>query len=132
MRLYCDGVHLAELTQKRERLVVAAHEHVLAVVHELAGLAIRERGRAAAEPRLRFDDEHACAVARETHGGAQAGEAGADHDDVVLRPGLRPGSRLVVRGLRQFTGPYRLVSHVRIAMNACRGRATRTRSEKTS
>ena len=50
-------------SQKRERLGVAAEQHVLAVVDELAGLAIGERRRAAAEPRARLEHEHARAVA---------------------------------------------------------------------
>ena len=54
----------ADLAQKRERLGVAAEQHVLAVVDELAGLAIGERRRAAAEPAARLEHEHARAVAR--------------------------------------------------------------------
>ena len=71
-------------SQERERLAVAAEEHVLAVVDELAGLAIVKRRGAAAEPAARFEHEHARAVARQPDRRAQAGEAGADDDRVVV------------------------------------------------
>ena len=73
------------LIQERERRRVAAEHHVLPVVHELAGVAIRERGRAAAEPRTRLEDQHARPVPREPAGGAHAGESGTDDDHVELR-----------------------------------------------
>ena len=70
------------MREKRVRLAVAAEQHVLAVVHALAGLAIGERRRASAEPRRFLEDDDAPAGAGETDRGAQPGEAGADHDDV--------------------------------------------------
>ena len=48
-------------SQELERLVVAAEQHVLAVVDELAGLAIGERGRPSAKLRPRVEHEHALA-----------------------------------------------------------------------
>ena len=54
----------ADPAQERERLAVAAEQHVLAVVDELAGLAIDERGRAAAQPRRGLEHEHARAPLR--------------------------------------------------------------------
>ncbi len=68
-----------------ERVGVAAEQDVLAVVDELAGLAILERGRASAEPRTRFEYEHARAALRQSNGCAQPGKSGTDDDYVVLR-----------------------------------------------
>jgi hypothetical protein len=58
---------------------------VLAVVDELAGFAIGERRRAAAEARARFEHEHAGAAPRQPCGRAEPCEAGADDGDVELR-----------------------------------------------
>ena len=61
-------------------LVIAAKQHVLAVVHPLAGRGIGERGGPAAKRRACLEDEYAGAVLRERRGGAQSREAAADHD----------------------------------------------------
>ena len=82
--------------------VVAAEQHVLAVVDELAGVAVGERGRASAELRPRVEHEHALARLGQHGRRAQAGKAGADDDDVrgcrhrpasVLEPGGRRDQR---------------------------------------
>ena len=52
----------ADVAQERERLGVAAEQHVLAVVDELAGLAIGKRRRPAAQARPRLEHEHARAA----------------------------------------------------------------------
>ena len=75
----------ADAAQEREGLVIAPDEDVLTVVHPLARLAIGERGGAAAKRRTRFEHEHARAAVRERTRGAQACEASADHDHVVVR-----------------------------------------------
>ena len=54
----------ADGAQEPERLVVAADEHVLAVVDGLAGLRIDERRRPSAEAGPRLEDEHARAARR--------------------------------------------------------------------
>ena len=74
-----DVVERADLAEERERFGVAAEQDVLAVVHALAGLAIGECGRAAAEPAPRLEHQHARAVPGQANGGAQPGEPGADH-----------------------------------------------------
>ena len=63
-RLQPHAIVRADLSQERERLVVAAEQHVLAVVDALARLRIGERGRAAAEHGLRFEHEHRARRAR--------------------------------------------------------------------
>ena len=57
--------------RESRRCPVTAEQHVLAVVHALAGLAIDERRRAAAEPRRLFDHDHALAGIRQPDGGAE-------------------------------------------------------------
>ena len=102
----------ADVAQERERLGVAAEQHVLAVVDELAGLAIGERRRAPAEPAARLEHEHARARAGQPDGGAQAGEPGADDDGV--EDALTPAIAIACS-----------------AMSACRGRGTRVDAPKT-
>src|SRR5262249_42774224 len=96
----------ADVAQEVERLLIAAEQDVLTVVDELAGLAIGKRRRAAAEPRPRLEHDNAGPGARQPDGRAQAGEPGADDYDVA--------------------------SHCLNAMNAWRGRGTRTRAVNTS
>ena len=81
---------------------------MLSVVDQLAGVAIGKGRGPSAEARLRFDDEHACAVADAARRRAQPGKAAADDDDVYVH------------------------SHCLSAMSACCGRATRARAVKTS
>ena len=76
----CDSV--ADAPEKAKRLVIAAEEHVLAVVDALAGGGIGERRRTPAQRRPRLEHEHARATLGQRGGGAEAGEAGADDDDV--------------------------------------------------
>src|SRR5207342_112867 len=80
-------------------------------VDQLAGVAVRKGGRASAQPGPRFEHEHTRALAGEPDRSAQAGEAGAEHDDVRAR---------------QFH------NHCLRAMSACRGLGTRARAVKTS
>ena len=85
LRLQADVVAGADVAQECERVGVAAEQHVLAVVDQLAGLAIRERGRASAEARARF--EHAARVlprlVRRT-AALRPANAGADDDDIEV------------------------------------------------
>ena len=70
----------ADPLQERERLAVAAEHHVLAVVDQLAGVAVLERRRASAEPRPRVEHEHAHAALREQRRRTQPRKAAADDD----------------------------------------------------
>ena len=116
----------ADPPQKRERLAVAAEHHVLAVVDELAGLAVGEGGRASAELRPRIEDEHAHAALGQQRRRAQPGEPAAD-DDHGADPGLTglaiAGSDSA--GLR-MTRSGRQRSQVDAAISARRGRGIRT------
>src|SRR6185503_9718037 len=94
-------------------LDVAADENVLAVVDQLAGVAVGERGGAPAESGLRLEHQHVRAVFRQAGGCAQAGEAAADDDDVEGRSS-------------------QVSSHCLNAMIAWRGRGTRARAVNTS
>src|SRR6185437_12785515 len=59
------------------------HQHVLAVVDEIAGLAVGERVGAAAKGRLAFEHGNAKATPGERDASAKPGESAADHDDVA-------------------------------------------------
>ena len=134
------GLHVhvacgADAAEKRERLVIAAEEHVLAVVHALAGGRIGERGRPAAERRPRLEHEHADAALGQRRGGAEAGEAAADDDDVN---GSMPNAQcLTLESVGFGTGarrrmPISVCSQMRSAMSARCGRGTRMRRLNTS
>ncbi len=70
----------ADPLEKIQRLAVTAHQHVLAVVDEVAGVGIGKRIRAAAERGLAFEHRDAKALLRERDPCAQSREAAADHD----------------------------------------------------
>ena len=70
-------------TEKPERLVVAADEHVLPVVDALAGRRIGEGGRPAAQRRPCFENQDAHTALGQCGRGAQAGKAPSDDDDVT-------------------------------------------------
>ena len=115
----------ADRVEERERLVIAAEQHVLAVVDELAGLAIGERRGPAAELRPRVERRArgwpACGERRR----AQPGEAGADDDDV---------GGVIVGAARGRGYPARRSVRIQVvaAISARRGRGMRTTSENTS
>ena len=118
-------------SQKRERLRVAAEQHVLPVVDELAGDAIAERRRPSAELRPRLEHEHAAAGVGQRGRGRQPGEAAADDDDVGRH--RMEASDGVGGGHARAAMPEQYVeSRSTAAMTARRGRGTRTTSEKTS
>ena len=73
----------ADALEKFQCLDVASHQHVLAVVDEIAGLRVGERVGAAAQRRLAFEHGNAKASPGKRHGSAQTGEPAADHDDVA-------------------------------------------------
>ena len=85
LRLNAHVVAGTDLPEERERIQVAGEHHVLSVVDELAGLAIGEGCRAAAEPRAGLEHQYARAMAGEPARRAQAGESGADDDYVESR-----------------------------------------------
>ena len=96
--------------QERERLRVAAKQHVLPVVHELAGDAIGEGCRPAAELGPRVEHEHAPSGLGERRRGRQAREAGADDDDVwshLVLTTVRAGGRGPVRAGSEATSRRR-------------------------
>ena len=72
----------ADAIEKRQRLDVAAHQDVLAVVDALTGRGIGESRGAAAETRARFEDEHARAGFDQRGGGGKAGASAADDNGV--------------------------------------------------
>ena len=101
-----------DMFEKLERLGITPEQHVLTVIDNPARFAVGERGRAAAQPRSRFEDENARAPAGHPGRRAQPCEPGADNDCVVAR---QDGH-----------------SHCFNAIVACMGRGTRTRSPNTS
>jgi hypothetical protein len=68
--------------KKRERLMVATDEHVLAVVHALASSWIDERSRSTTQSGARLEHEDTYALLGEGCGGTEAGKATPNHDDV--------------------------------------------------
>ena len=110
LRLNPDAIFRTNLAKKRERLAVAAEQHVLAVIDTLAGLRIDERGGASPEYRLGLEHRHLGATCGQFDGGTKARNAGA-HDKYV--------GRCHLRGIITF-------SQVNPAIKACLGRDTRT------
>ncbi len=74
LRLQVNGRLSADPAQKPERLVVAAEEDVLTVVHALARGGVGERRGAPAERRPRFQHEHAHSALGKRRPSAQTGE----------------------------------------------------------
>ena len=114
----------ADAAQEAERLVVAAEEHVLAVVHALAGGRIGERRRAAAERRPRLEHQHARAALGQRRRGAQPGEAGADRRSTS---GLKAGSARSTAGIGRHGQSAMAASSVRAQMRSAITRAVRAR-----
>ena len=117
--------------------MVAASEDVLAVVDAVAGLAILEGRGPPAEASAGFEHEHAAARGGEPHRRGQAGEARADDDDVGLSPPRYigpPKRRLTSRDTSAKASLTRNVirDQIMMAIQARRGRDTRTVSPKTS
>ena len=119
----------ADAAEKPKRLVIAAEEHVLPVVHALAGRRIGERGGAPAERRPRLEHEHARAALGQRRRGAQAGEAAADDDDVVVNSKCRiqdaNGARVTFRMLLHLglcSAAFRAAFAPRCAARSRRGR----------
>ena len=112
--LNADVPFRADAPEKSKRLVIAAEEHVLPVVHALAGCRIGERRGAPAQCGPRLDDKHLCATLGQRGGGAQARKAAADDDDV----GCQRCRRVRVK--------------IRKATSARWGRGTRIRRLNTS
>ena len=106
----------ADAAQEVQRLAIATKQHVLAVVYQLAGLAIDERGGAAAKLRSCIEDQDPDPGVGQRGGGTQAGEAAADDDDVEAG------------GHENSTTRAQVVA----AMNARRGRGMRIVVENTS
>jgi hypothetical protein len=75
-----DLARRTDALQERQRVNVAAHHRVLAVVDRLAGRAIGERIRAPAEMRARLEEQGPQIARGELDGGGQSGEAAADYD----------------------------------------------------
>src|SRR5271154_520924 len=72
----------ADLIQEIERLAIAAHQDMLSVVHEIAGLLIDERVGAAAEGGLAFEHGYTETTRSKRYACRQTGETSTDHDNV--------------------------------------------------
>ena len=70
--------------EKGERLAIAAHQHVLTVVDEVAGLWIYHRIGSAAEPRLAFEQRHPKAAISQGDTRTESGEAATDYRYVAV------------------------------------------------
>src|SRR5262249_52463876 len=70
----------ADRAQERERLAVAAHHQVLAVVDLALGDGVLKRAGATTTDLAGLDDGHQTAGLGEPHGGRQSGEAASDDD----------------------------------------------------
>src|SRR6185503_10262738 len=133
-------VHVAERVQaakKRERLVIAADEHVLTIVHTLSRPWIDERCGPASERRPGFEDENSDALFGEGCGGTEAGKATTDHDDINAQCRMPNAQCLTLESVGLGTGarrraPSSVCSQMRRAITARFGRGTRMRDEKTS
>ena len=138
-RLELHGIGRPDARQVLPRLVVAAHQHVLAVVHVLARLPVEEGRGAAAELASRLEHEHPRTPLGQRTGSGQAGAARADDDDVGrshlatrspaengdddhrAHPGADRQSRLVDAAARA-PAPRRRRSRARRCGSADRGR----------
>ena len=101
LRLHADVLHRADVVQERQRFRVAAKQDVLTVVDDLSGYGVGKRGRASAEPCLRFEHEHPHAAHCQPDGSAQSGEPGSDDDDVWFHHELHESSTGQRRGRRE-------------------------------
>jgi hypothetical protein len=79
----------ADAIEKAEGVPIAAEQHVLPVVHALAGGGIGEGGRAATERRSRLEHEDALPSLREARRSRQPGAPAPDHDGIVPLDSLR-------------------------------------------
>jgi hypothetical protein len=71
----------AEAMVKIEQAGAAAHQHVLTVVEQFAGIGIDKAGRPPAEAFSRFDERDARPALRQAHGRGDAGDAPAEDGD---------------------------------------------------
>ena len=123
----------ADAIEKRQRLDVAAHQDVLAVVDALAGCGIGERRGAAAKTRARFEDEHARAGFGQGGGGGKAGASAANHDRVkAIRSHVAIGSRSARAERVKPNADSCDSAQIRSAIRARCIFGTRTRSLNTS
>ncbi len=123
--LELHGVGGADAGQIAPGLVVAPHQHMLAVVHVLARLAIEEGRGAPAQLSAGFEHEHPRAPVGQRAGRRQAGAARSDDDHVrrghfATRSPADAGEEAIVR------------IHVERAIRALWNFGTRTRSVNTS
>ena len=105
----------ADAAEKPERLVVAAEQHVLSVVHALAGRRIGERRRTAAECRPRLEDEHPAPRSASAVAALRPAKPPPIDDDVGVSPAQAASG-----------------AQMRSAIDARAGRGTRIRRLKTS
>ena len=112
----------ADAAEKRERLVIAAEQHVLAVVDQLAGLAIAERRGAPAELAARLEHEHALARARRAPTRRQPGDPGADDERRRTRDRSHDReARLLTRPVIEASAPRCAAAIERAARTRARG-----------
>ena len=125
-RLHAQAIAGADAGQIRQGVVIAAEQHVLAVVHPVARHPVARGERAATEHGTRLDHHHAGARLGQGARGAQARTARADHDDVGGGHGVRAGASA------STPARIRVRAQVVAASHARAGRGTRTTSENTS
>src|SRR3954451_3529779 len=75
-------VEAADLFQEGNRLLITAHEQVLAVIDDIAGLLIDERVSATAEMAAPFEQGHRRAALAQLNARRKAGKSAADDDDL--------------------------------------------------
>src|SRR5271155_4348478 len=73
----------ANLIEEGEGLAIAAHQDVLAVVDEIAGVAVDKGTSAATQGWLAFQQGDAEAILRQGNTGTEPGEAPTDDDDIL-------------------------------------------------
>src|SRR5581483_7904445 len=83
-----QAVETADLLKKGNRLFVAAHEKMLAIVYDIACLLIDERVGASAEMPASFEQRHHCAALCERHACCKSRESAADDEDGCCRHGF--------------------------------------------
>ena len=125
-RLHVQAVTRADPVQIRQGVVIAAEQHVLAVVHPVARQLVAGGEGAPAEHGTRLDHHHPRARLGQGAGGAQARAAGADHDGIRGGHGVRAGASA------STPARIRVRAQVVAASQARAGRGTRTTSVNTS
>src|SRR4051794_3311035 len=78
-------VEAADLFQEGNRLLITAHEQMLAVIHNVAGLLIDKRESAPAEMAAPFEQGHRRTALAQLNSRSKSGKSAADDDDAFCR-----------------------------------------------